>query len=62
VQLSSVQLTSYFAGFSEIYEFREQQKQAQGASFKLKDFHNKFLSYGSVPVKTIKQLMTEPAR
>ncbi|MGQ0586908.1 MAG: DUF885 domain-containing protein [Gammaproteobacteria bacterium] len=60
VQLSSVQLTSYFAGFSEIYEFREQQKQAQGASFKLKDFHNRFLSYGSVPVKTIKELMAAP--
>lgn len=60
VQLTSVQLTSYFAGFSEIYEFREQQKQALGASFSLKDFHNKFLSYGSVPVKTIKQLMTQP--
>lgn len=60
VQLSSVQLTSYFAGFSEIYEFREQQKQALGPAFKLKDFHNRFLSYGSVPVKTIKQLMSEP--
>jgi uncharacterized protein (DUF885 family) len=59
VQLSSVQLTSYFAGFSEIYEFREQQKQKLGAAFNLKDFHNRFLSYGSVPVKTIKQLMTE---
>jgi len=58
VQLSSVQLTSYFAGFEEIYEFREQQKQALGAAFNLRDFHNRFLSYGSVPVKTIKELMT----
>ncbi len=61
VQLSSVQLTSYFAGFSEIYEFREQQKQQLGAAFNLKAFHNRFLSYGSVPVKTIKQLMAETA-
>jgi uncharacterized protein (DUF885 family) len=60
VQLTSVQLTSYFAGFSEIYEFREQQRQALGAAFNLKEFHNRFLSYGSVPVKTIKQLMGEP--
>ena len=58
VQLSSVQLTSYFAGFEEIYEFREQQKVALGAAFNLRDFHNRFLSYGSVPVKTIKELMT----
>ncbi|MGH8481304.1 MAG: DUF885 domain-containing protein, partial [Nevskiaceae bacterium] len=61
VQLTSVQLTSYFAGFSEIYEFREQQKQKLGAAFSLKDFHNRFLSYGSVPVKTIKELMDGPA-
>lgn len=60
VQLTSVQLTSYFAGFAEIYEFREQQKQALGAAFNLRDFHNRFLSYGSVPVKTIKALMGEP--
>ena len=60
VQLTSVQLTSYFAGFSEIYEFREQQKQSLGAAFNLKAFHNRFLSYGSVPVKVIKQLMAEP--
>ena len=39
VQLSSVQLTSYFAGFSEIYEFREQQKEALGSKFNLRDFH-----------------------
>jgi uncharacterized protein (DUF885 family) len=61
VQLTSVQLTSYFAGFSEILEFREQQKAALGDRFSLKDFHNRFLSYGSVPVKTIRELMGEPA-
>jgi hypothetical protein len=60
VQLSSVQLTSYFAGFEEIYEFRERLKQAHGTQFNLRDFHNKFLSYGSVPVRTIKELMGEP--
>lgn len=60
VQLSSVQLTSYFTGYTEIYEFREEQKQKLGAAFSLKDFHNRFLSFGSVPVKTIKELMTAP--
>ena len=57
VQLSSVQLTSYFSGFSEIYDFREKLKQEQGANFDLKRFHEQFLSYGSSPVKLIKQLM-----
>jgi uncharacterized protein (DUF885 family) len=50
VQLSSVQLTSYFSGYSEIMDLREQRKQALGSKFVLKDFHEQFLSYGSAPV------------
>ena len=57
VQLSSVQLTSYFSGYSEIMELREQRKQMLGPKFVLKDFHEQFLGYGSAPVKVIKELM-----
>ena len=56
-KVSSVQLTSYFSGYSEIMELREQRKQALGPRFVLKDFHDQFLSYGSAPVKMIKELM-----
>jgi uncharacterized protein (DUF885 family) len=59
VQLSSVQLTSYFSGYSEIMELREQRKQALGQRFVLKDFHEQFLSYGNAPVKVIKELMSQ---
>jgi len=55
--LSQVQLCSYFTGYSEIYDFREQLKKEQGKGFNLKQFHEKFLSYGSAPVKYIKELM-----
>ncbi|QYF95350.1 DUF885 domain-containing protein [Massilia sp. PAMC28688] len=57
VKVSSVQLTSYFSGYSEIMELREERKQALGPRFVLKDFHEQFLSYGSAPVKTIRELM-----
>jgi uncharacterized protein (DUF885 family) len=57
VQLSSVQLTSYFSGYSEIMELREQRRQALGPRFVLKDFHDQLLSYGSAPVKVIRELM-----
>jgi hypothetical protein len=57
VTLSQVQLCSYFAGYIEIYDLREMLKKEQGANFKLKQFHEKFLSYGSAPVKFIKELM-----
>jgi hypothetical protein len=55
--LSQVQLTSYFTGFTEIYAFREEMRQALGDDFNLRDFHNQFLGYGSIPVKYIKAIM-----
>lgn len=54
--VSQVQLCSYFSGFKEIYEFREKLKTEQGDDFKLKDFHERFLSFGSAPVKYVKEL------
>jgi uncharacterized protein (DUF885 family) len=51
VQLTSVQLTSYFSGYSEIVALREKLKSRPG--FQLKAFHEKFLSYGSAPVRLI---------
>jgi len=57
VQLTSVQLTSYFSGYSEIMDLREQRRAALGSKFSLKQFHEQFLSYGSAPVRVIKELM-----
>ena len=59
VRLSQVQLTSYFTGYAEIYDFREQQKQRLGADFDLKTFHNRFLSFGNAPVPAIVELMAD---
>jgi uncharacterized protein (DUF885 family) len=55
VQLSQVQLCSYFTGYSEIFALREEMKKA--SSFDLKKFHESFLSFGSAPVNEIKKLM-----
>jgi len=57
VKLSSAQLSSYFTGFSQIYELRDEVKQLKGEKFDLKEFHEQFLSYGSAPVKYIRELM-----
>lgn len=59
VTLTSVQLCSYFTGYAEIYELREELKKKLGDKFKLKEFHEKFLSYGSAPVKYIREMMFE---
>ena len=55
--VSQVQLASYFSGFSEIYALRENLKKKKAEEFNLKEFHEKFLSFGSAPVKEIKKLM-----
>ncbi|WP_431258163.1 DUF885 domain-containing protein [Roseateles chitinivorans] len=60
VQLTSVQLTSYFSGYSDIMELRDQRKQALGKDFPLKAFHEQFLSYGNAPVSVISELMSQP--
>ncbi len=57
--LSQVQLTSYFAGYAEIYDFRERRKHELGNAFDLKAFHDEFLSYGNAPVRVIAELMTD---
>ncbi|MGS0689225.1 DUF885 domain-containing protein [Shewanella sp. 30m-9] len=55
--LSQVQLTSYYSGYREIYDLREEYKTLKGDDFDLKAFHEEFLSYGSAPVKYIRELM-----
>ena len=61
VQRTNVQLTSYFAGYSAILELREQLKRERAGSFDLKRFHEQFLSYGSAPVRVIRDLMLADA-
>lgn len=56
--LSQVQLTSYFAGYSAIYDYRERLKKVLGERFDLKRFHESFLGFGSAPVAVIESLMT----
>ncbi|MDB4927458.1 DUF885 domain-containing protein [Mucilaginibacter sp.] len=57
VSVTSVQLDSYYDGYKEIIDLREAYKTKMGDKYKLKDFNEKFLSYGSVPVKFIRTAM-----
>src|ERR1044072_6728146 len=57
VSVTSVQLTSYYTGYKEIIDLRNAYKEKMGDKYNLKEFNEKFLSYGSTPVKYIRQLM-----
>jgi uncharacterized protein (DUF885 family) len=59
VSVTSVQLTSYYSGYKEIMDLRNAWKQKMGDKYTVKDFNEKFLSYGSAPVKYIKESMMD---
>lgn len=55
--LTQVQLCSYFTGFYEIMQLRDELKAKQGDDFDMKAFHEEFLSFGSAPVKYVREMM-----
>jgi uncharacterized protein (DUF885 family) len=57
VQLTNVQLTSYFSGYAAILDLRETLKRERAGEFDLKRFHEQLLGYGSAPVRVIRELM-----
>jgi uncharacterized protein (DUF885 family) len=57
VTVTSVQLDSYFTGYKEIMDLRDNWKGKMGDQYTVKAFNEKFLSYGSAPVKLIKEAM-----
>jgi uncharacterized protein (DUF885 family) len=57
VTVSSVQLDSYFTGYNEIKDLQTAYKTKMGDKYKLKEFNEKFLSFGSSPVRFIKETM-----
>jgi uncharacterized protein (DUF885 family) len=57
VQLSAAQLPTYFVGAQEHLALREEAKQRWGTTFTLKRYHDTVLSYGSPPVRYVRELM-----
>jgi len=55
---SQVQLCSYYTGATAIHALREDYKNKMGNKYSLKDFHENFLSFGSSPVKYIRERMS----
>jgi uncharacterized protein (DUF885 family) len=62
-QLSSTQLSTYFVGYQEHSDLRAEAETRLGARFNLKAYHDQVLSYGSPPVRFVRELMfDEPVR
>ncbi len=48
----------YWLGTQGIHDLRAQQCALEGSTFSLREFHDRFLSYGSIPVPLIAHLMS----
>src|SRR5216117_2078066 len=56
-RLTSAQLSTYFVGVTEHLALREQAKARDGAKFDLKKYNDTVISFGSPPVKYIREMM-----
>ncbi len=55
--LTPTQPMSYMLGKREILRIRDEVQRQKGDRFKLKDFHDKLLSYGSIPPSLVREAM-----
>ena len=56
-RLTSAQLSTYFVGVSEHLDLRERAKAKAGESFDLRKYNDTVISFGSPPVKYVRELM-----
>jgi uncharacterized protein (DUF885 family) len=56
-QLSSTQLSTYFVGFQEHWDLRQEAERRAGETFTLKAYNDRVISFGSPPVRFVRALM-----
>src|SRR5438552_2466836 len=56
-RLSSAQLSTYFVGVAEHLDLRDRAKARDGTAFNLKSYNDTVISFGSPPVKYVRELM-----
>jgi uncharacterized protein (DUF885 family) len=56
-RLTSAQLSTYFVGATEHLDLRAAEREKLGNQFNLKNYNDQVISYGSPPVKYVRELM-----
>jgi uncharacterized protein (DUF885 family) len=56
-RLTSSQLSTYFVGVTEHLDMRERAKGRDGAKFNIKQYNDAVLSFGSPPVKYVREML-----
>src|SRR5437870_4183578 len=58
-RLTSAQLSTYFVGATEHLDLRTAEQKKLGKDFNLKKYNDEVISYGSLPVKYVRELMLQ---
>ena len=58
-QLSSTQLSTYFVGYQEHRDMRAAVEAQDGSKFNLRNYHDAVLSYGSPPVRFVRESLLD---
>ena len=61
-KLSSAQLPTYFVGWRDWHRLRSGVERVNSGEFQLKDFHERSLRAGAVPLPVLSRLLTEKTR
>ena len=56
-KITSTQLSTYFVGFTELWDLLLDAKAKQGEKFNLKAFNERLLSFGTIPPRDVRRLM-----
>ena len=57
-KVTSTQLSTYFVGVEEMEAILADARRAQGASFSMRAFNDRLLSFGTIPPRDARQLMS----
>jgi len=60
-KVSSTQLSTYFVGFVEISDILNEARRREGDRFRLRDFHDRLLSFGTIPPRDVRDLLAQSA-
>ena len=60
-KITATQLSTYFVGFTELWDLLQDTRDLQKDQFSLKAFNERILSFGTIPPRDVRRLMVPPA-
>jgi uncharacterized protein (DUF885 family) len=59
-KITATQLSTYFVGFTELWDILTDARAAEGDKFSMKSFNERLLGFGTIPPRDVRRLMFAP--